>query len=147
MKKTLLTFSLLMASFLFSQDVNPPTVNKPSANNKILVDQLIESTDFENYFMAYCKRKIEQAAKNKNWDNSKKQKIISSVDFKLYKDTIYNAFSFDSDEDLKSMVDLFKKINKDRNYSMSKLFPFDALMQYNLEGYVETVIDEKYIKQ
>jgi hypothetical protein len=143
MKNILTILSFFLFSFIWAQEVSPPSTSQPSVNKKIHIDELIKITEFENYFNDYCKRKIEEIAKKKNWDDEKKQKVVNSINFNFYKNSIYNAFSFDSEENLKSIVELFKKINKDRNYSMSKLFPFDALMQYNLEGYIETVIDEK----
>lgn len=146
MKYLLISF-LLCATFLSkAQELNPPPIQSSGSNTKSgIIDKIIAATDFEQYFTQYCKQKINQKAKEDSWDRDKTNKVIQSIDFKFYKPSIYNAFAFDSEENLIEMLELFKKLNVNRQHSMSKLFPFDALMQYNLEGYVRMVIDGKYV--
>ncbi|KQM30434.1 hypothetical protein [Chryseobacterium sp. Leaf201] len=147
MKHLFFYFFLCAASLFEAQETIPPPIKASSSHTKsIIIDKIIIATDFENYFTEYCKRKINQKANEDSWDKNKTNKIIQSVNFKFYKPSIYNAFAFDSEENLKEIFELFKKINTNRQHSMSKLFPFDALLQYNLEGYVKMVIDGKYIE-
>ncbi|MDY0931653.1 hypothetical protein [Chryseobacterium sp. CFBP8996] len=147
MKQIFLFFVLCTFSLFKAQDLTspPPTVSNTIKNNRI-IDEIIKVTEFENYFVQYCERKIKMEATKAVWDEKKTKRIIQSVNFKFYKPSIYNAFSFDSEKNLTDILELFKKVNQNRDHSMSKLFPFDALLQYNLEGYVQMVIDEKYIE-
>ncbi|MGH1518678.1 hypothetical protein [Chryseobacterium sp. JK1] len=146
MKKLFFYFLLCLVSLVHAQEVSPPSI-KPSNTNAVIVDEIIKITDFENYFTEYCKRKINQKAKEGAWEKNKTNRIIQSVNFKYYKPSIYNAFAFDTEENLKETLELFKRLNENRQHSMSKIFPFDALLQYNLEGYVQMVIDGKYIEK
>ncbi|MGE8431247.1 MULTISPECIES: hypothetical protein [Chryseobacterium] len=148
MKHLFFYFFLCTVSLFKAQEISPPSIAASNSNTKsIIIDEIIKVTDFEKYFNEYCKRKINQKAKENSWDKNKTDKTIQSVDFKFYSPSIYNAFTFDSEENLKEILELFKKVNTNRQHSMSKLFPFDALMQYNLEGYVQMVIDGKYIEK
>ncbi|WP_265131037.1 hypothetical protein [Chryseobacterium oranimense] len=148
MKHLFFYFFLCAGSLVKAQEISPPPITASTSQTKsIIIDEIITVTDFENYFNEYCKRKIDQKAKEDSWDKNKTNKTIQSVDFKFYRPSIYNAFAFDNEENLKEILELFKKVNTNRQHSMSKLFPFDALMQYNLEGYVQMVIDGKYIEK
>ncbi len=148
MKHLFFYFFLCAVSLVKAQEISPPAITASNSHTKsIIIDEIIKVTDFENYFNEYCKRKINQKAKEDSWDKNKTNKTIQSVDFKFYQPSIYNAFAFDDEENLKEILELFKKVNTNRQHSMSKLFPFDALMQYNLEGYVQMVIDGKYIEK
>lgn len=147
MKQTFLFFVLCSFSLFEAQELAspPPTVSNTIKNNHI-IDEIIKVTEFEKYFIQYCETKIKMEATKAAWDEKKTNRIIQSVNFKFYKPSIYNAFSFDSEKNLTDILELFKKVNQNRDYSMSKIFPFDALLQYNLEGYLQMVIDEKYVE-
>ncbi|WP_131368609.1 hypothetical protein [Chryseobacterium soli] len=142
MKKIIVFFSLFAIS-LCSAQVAPPPPSMPTNENKILIDKLIKVTDFEDYFNNYCKKKIEQTAKENNWDDKKKQEIVNSVNFERFNATIYNAFARDSKENLEDMIVLFRKLNENHNSSMIKLIPINAMIQYSLEGFVERLVEEK----
>lgn len=146
MKQIFLLFVLCAFSLFKAQDLtSPPATVSNTIKNNSIIDEIIKVTEFENYFVQYCERKIKMEATKAVWDEKKTSKIIKSINFKFYRSSIYNAFAFDSEKDLKDILELFKKVNQNRQNSMSKLFPFDALLQYNLEGYVQMVIDGKYI--
>lgn len=144
MKNILLLLTFFATSFTFAQAPPPPSM--PTEDNKILIDELIKVTEFENYFNSYCKDKIEQAAKEKNWDDKKKQEIIESIDFKRFAtNTIYNNFARNTKEDLEEIISLIKKLNQKRNLSSTKLIVSNLLMQNNLEGYVKALLKGDYV--
>lgn len=144
MKKIIITFSLLVASFASAQ-VAPPPPSMPTKENETLINELIKVTEFENYFHSYCKNKVEQAAKENNWDDKKKQEIIKSIDFSQFTDTIYNNFARNTKEDLEETISLIKKLNQKRNLSSTKLVVSNLLMQNNLEGYVKALLKGDYV--
>ncbi len=142
MKKIILFLSLFSITIASAQ-LAPPPPSMPTADNKILIDELIKVTEFENYFNSYCKNRIELEAKNKNWDENKRNKIISSINYEKFTNTIYNVFSRDSKGELEEIITLFKKLNKKRNLLSTKLIISNLIMQENLEGYVGTLLNEK----
>ncbi len=145
MKNILIFFSILTIS-LVSGQLPPPPPSMPTADKAILIDELIKVTKFENYFNSYCKNKVEQKAKENNWDEKKKQEIIKSIRFETFaKNTIYNVFSRNTKEDLEETIILLKKLNQKRNLSSTKLIVSNLIMQENLEGYVKTLLNGDYL--
>lgn len=108
MKNILVIISLFVASFAFAQVALPPP-SMPTKENEVLINELIKVTEFENYFHSYCKNKVEQAAKENNWDDKKKLEIIKSINFERFKtNTIYNNFARNTKEDLEETIALLK---------------------------------------
>lgn len=142
MKNILYILFFCISSVLFAQSPPPPSI--PTVDNKILIDELITVTEFENYFNNYCKSKVEQTAKENNWDDKKKQEIINSIKFKYFADTIYNAFASDSVKNLQLTIRLFTELNATRS-TMTKLVPINPMIQYNIEGFVKSLLQGKYI--
>ncbi|BFO64688.1 hypothetical protein [Chryseobacterium sp. KCF3-3] len=143
MKKIIITFSLFIASFTFAQETAPPPPSMPTVENKIVIDNLIKTAGFEKYIYSYCLEKIEQAAKENNWNEKKTQEIIKSIHFNQFKDTIYNTFSLYSKEDLISLVKLFEKLN--HNKKNINLIPISDTIQHNLEGFATDLIKGDYL--
>ncbi|MFS4431772.1 hypothetical protein [Chryseobacterium sp. S90] len=147
MKKIIVLFSLCSISIIFAQ-VGPPPPSMPTKENEVLINELIKVTEFENYFYSYCKNKVEQVAKENNWDDKKKQEIIKSINFERFKtNTIYNNFARNTKEDLEEAITLLKKLNQKRNLSSTKLVVSNLMMQSNLEGYVKTLLRGDYISK
>ena len=143
MKKFLVILSFCISSLIIAQAPPPPSV--PTEDNKVLIDELIRVTEFENYFNNYCKTKVEQAAKENNWDEKKKHEISNSINFRYFKGSIYNSFSSDSKETLHNAVILFKNMNSTRKESVLKIVPINEMLQINLEGYVKSMLKGNYL--
>lgn len=140
MKKIIVLFSLFSISIISAQ-VGPPPPSMPTNENEILIDELIKVTEFENYFNSYCKNKVEQTAKENNWDDKKKQEIIESINFERFAtNTIYNNFARNTKEDLEEIINLIKKLNQKRNLPSTKLIVSNLMIQNNLEGYVRSLL-------
>lgn len=145
MKNILIFFSLFTISF-FSAQIGPPPPSMPTTNNAILIDELIKVTEFENYFNSYCKNKVEQKAKESNWDESKKREIIKSINFERFAtNTIYNNFARTSKKDLESTIQIFRMLNKKENLSSTKFIITNSLIQSNLDGYVKALLNGDYV--
>lgn len=143
MKNILLLLTFFVTSFALAQAPPPPSM--PTEHNKILINELIKVTDFENYFNNYCKNKVEQTAKENNWDYKKKQEIIKSIRFNEFTDNIYNNFARNTKEDLEEIITLIKKLNQKRNLSSTKLIVSNLMIQNNLEGYVKSLLRGDYL--
>lgn len=143
MKNILTILSLMIISLISAQAPPPPSM--PTNENKVLIDELIKVTEFENYFNSYCKNKVEQAAKENNWDDKKKQEIIKSIHFSQFTDNIYNNFARNTKEDLEETISLIKKLNQKRNLSSTKLIVSNFMIQNNLDGYVRSLLRGDYV--
>ncbi|WP_426279160.1 hypothetical protein ACN9MN_08020 [Chryseobacterium sp. S-02] len=143
MKNILLLLTFFVTSFALAQAPPPPSM--PTEDNKILIDELIKVTEFENYFNNYCKNKVEQTTKENNWDDKKKQEIIKSIRFSEFTDNIYNNFARNTKEDLEEIIILIKKLNQKRNLSSTKLIISNLMIQNNLEGYVKSLLRGDYL--
>ncbi len=145
MKKIIVLFSLFSISIISAQ-VGPPPPSMPTKENEVLINELIKVTEFENYFYSYCKNKVEQSAKENNWDDKKKQDIIKSIRFEGFAtNTIYNNFARNTKEDLEETISLIKKLNQKRNLSSTKLIVSNLMIQNNLEGYVKSLLKGDYL--
>ena len=76
MKNILITLFIFFASILSAQIAPPPPQVEIKPEKKILVDELIKTTNFQNYVYNYCKSIISQYAKQNKWDDKKTQNII-----------------------------------------------------------------------
>lgn len=127
---------------LFCQSGPPPAMAMPDGNNKILIDKIIETTKHEKYFIDYCTKKVNQYAIENNWINEKTIKTLNSINFEYYNSTIYNSYAFYSTEQLNSLLNSL--ILLDDNSSSSMILT-NSMMQSNLDLYIESVIEGKYI--
>ena len=139
MKRILIFLFLFVIHFSFAQ-ISPPAPSMPTESDRILIDELIKVSELENYFNNYCKYKIDQKAKEFNWSEQKREKVIESVNFEEYTNTIYNVFALNTKEDLENIIELIKKLNKKRNLPSSKLIITNLMMQKNLDGYIGTLL-------
>lgn len=145
MKNIVLLLTFFISSITFAQAPPPPST--PTEDNKVLIDELIRVTGYENYFNNYCKIKVEQVAKEERWEENKKQEIINSINFDSFNNTIYNVFARNTKHDLENTINLLKELNKKRNLESSKLVISNLMMQNNLEGYVRALLKGNYIRK
>ncbi|UMQ41178.1 hypothetical protein MKS83_17465 [Chryseobacterium sp. Y16C] len=145
MKNILFVLTFCISSFVIAQESAPPPPAEPTPENKILIDELIKVTEYENYFNNYCKNKVEQAAQEGNWNEKRKKEIIESIKFKYFNNAIYNAFASDSKENLNQAIVLFKNLNSQRSDHILKTVPMNAMLQFNLDGFVKSLLHGKYM--
>lgn len=142
MKKIIYLFLILISFKIYAQQ-SPPPVAKPTENNKVLIDELIKVTEYENFFKQYCLMKIRRVAYEQKWTEEYKKEVTESINFKYYIDTIYNAFSFTDKKDLIKMINFYKDINK--NAKFHKYVITNEMMANNLEGFADSLVKGKYI--
>ena len=142
MKKIIYLILILISTTIYSQQ-NPPAPAKPNSENKILIDELIKVTDYENFFNQYCLMKIRRVSYEQKWTEEFKKDVIESIKFKYYLDTIYNAFSFTDRNELQKMIDFYKEVNK--NAKNHKYVITNEMMANNLEGFADSLVKGKYI--
>ena len=138
MKNILFIVALLMSSFSYAQLPPPPQV-EISADKKILIDELIKVTNFENHVYNYCKNIVLEYSKQNGWDEKKTQQILDNSNFKYSNQIFYYTFKDDSNETIKSLIKSFEKINKKRNPD-EFLIPNNYQMQKDLVLFTIKVI-------
>ena len=142
MRKIILLSLLLSVLTIYGQQ-NPPPPAKPNSENKILIDDLIKVTEYENFFNQYCLMKIRRVSNEEKWTEKHKKDIIESIKFKYFSGTIYNAFSFTPNSELKEMIEFYRKINKTAKYH--KYIIANEMMMNNLEGFADSLVKGKYV--
>ena len=142
MKKLFYLFLILISIKIYSQQ-SPPPIAKPTSDNKVLIDELIKVTEYENFFTQYCLMKIRRVSYAEKWTEQYKKDVTESIKFKYYIDTIYNAFSFTDKNDLLKMIAFYKDVNK--NAKHHKYVITNEMMANNLEGFADSLVKGKYI--
>ncbi|NJK98958.1 MAG: hypothetical protein HC905_32235 [Bacteroidales bacterium] len=113
-------FKLLLVSLViittnykaFSQTLPPPPPPelRPTEENKQLIDQLLDASQFEFFFKEYCKNKIGQEGIVRKWTKEEMQLRYSKIDYADFKDDLYSWFARLPKEDLNDLIEIFKKI-------------------------------------
>lgn len=122
----------------------PPPMAMPSEANSILIDSLIKVTGHEQFFIEYCTKKVKEQAIIDKWPSFQTEKILKSIKFKYYDDTIYNSYADYSAEELRKLLEALKIINKKAN-SWTLFILTNNMMQSNLDVFVESLIQGKYV--
>lgn len=131
---TLITFLLIINSPVKSQSA--PAASQPGIENKILIDSLMSVSKYDEYFIQFCDRQIDNAAKSNKWtfEQTRTRKLNVNFDeFKKY--TIYNWFSTLSSQELSDLINVIGKLNSKNKYS-SFLITHSGV-QSNLELFVK----------
>ncbi len=138
MKLFILALFLLAVANVAAAQSAPaaPAAAMPNSGNAVLIDSLMTVSRYKEYFVTFCDRQIDKAAKAKNWnfDQTRERKLKVNFDaFKKY--TIYNWFSGLTRQELLELIAIVTKLNSKNPYS-SFLFTHEGV-QSNLELFVE----------
>jgi hypothetical protein len=140
-KLSILIFFLACCQSGWSQNGKPPAIQIAGGNQKILIDSLIKASKYETYFIKYCSDRIDEAAKDQQWTQSKIQSAKKLIDFDQFKNTFYNVFSFLSDSQIEDITRIMADLNKSKNNSFF-YFMTNSMIQNNLEMTVKNYINE-----
>lgn len=141
-------FSLTIACILIistgMSQTNPPPMSMPDKANSVLVDSLIRITNHEHFFIEYCSKKVTEHAATNNWPQSKTERILKSIKFKYYDDTIYNSYAWYSTAELRQLLDALLILNR-KSSKGTRLILTNSMMQSNLDLFVKGLIEGKYV--
>ena len=143
-----LTIFFLFVSLLnFAQ--SPPLPAVPKGNQITLIGEFIKVSNYEeslkkfgtNYL--YSKMFKYQNGKNvRVLTKEQAELIIRNFDFNLFKEnSIYNAFSFVSEENLKSLIEFYKSLNGKIDQS-GGLFINNNVIITNFTGYLNKEVEK-----
>ena len=144
MKNILLILFFFICPFVEAQLPPPPPEIEISSDKKLLVDELIKVTNFENYVYNYCNSIILQYAQQNKWDEKKTQQILEDSNFKYFNRVLYYTFKDDSTENLKNLITTFKKVNSKR-LPDQYLIPNNFDIQKELVLFIIDVVQGKYL--
>ncbi len=66
----------------------------PTQQNKIIVDKIVEATHYKTYVIDFCLTKINEASAKEGWNEQKAMEVTQSINYKNFRDAIYNVFRF-----------------------------------------------------
>lgn len=113
---SLILFFIAQHNCLAQVYEEPPKVALPSNENKLLIDKIIEATDYESYFNNYCSNYITKVAKKEKWSKERITKAKQMISISSFKYNIYNWSSGYSTSELKKYLELYEKDKKSKNF-------------------------------
>ena len=149
MKKLSLLLFIFFIFFSFAQE-SPPPVAMPKENQEKLIDELINVSDYKEALMNYSRVYFwgEQYKNGKrNYGNEEIDEVLKKFDFeKFKKNSIYNSFSFISEQRLKNLIEFYKKnggLIDDKNNLILITASISHNLQYQLNSEMEKLLKEK----
>lgn len=129
--------------FIFSSVVcfgqeEPPRIAMPKKENKILIDKVIEATNYKNYFRNYCINQIYLANEKEKFSEAKIDRILENINFDSFKFTIYNLFAKYSDSELNALIEKYK--TNPEESKIQNLIVGSEMVQTNLKNYAKELI-------
>lgn len=141
-KQTFLALLLfvIIPTFCFSQTA-APKVAMPTQQNKIIIDKIIEVAHYKNYVIDFCLATINEAASAEKWNDQKTVETTESINFKNFKDAVYNMFAFYNEIELETLL---KTYQKDTTYQTTNVMIANDALGFNLEIFANDVVRGKY---
>lgn len=116
-------------------------VPMPTQQNTIIINKIIDAANYKTYFIDYCLTKINETATKEKWNEQKTMEITESIDFKNFKDAVYNMFAFHDEVELETLL---KAYQKESIYQTSNIMTTNKALSTNLDIYARDVVSGKY---
>jgi hypothetical protein len=117
-------------------------VQMPTQQNAIIINEIIETTNYKTFFVDYCLNKINETASKEKWDEQKTIAITETINFRNFRDAVYNLFAFHDEIELETLL---KKYQKDKIYQTSNIMTTNKALNINLDIYARDIVKGKYI--
>ncbi|WP_316633286.1 hypothetical protein [uncultured Flavobacterium sp.] len=134
---------VFIPSFCVSQTA-APKVAMPSQQNKIIIDKIVEAAHYKNYVIDFCLVTINEAASAEKWNDQKTLETTESINYKNFRDAVYNMFAFYDEIELETLL---KKYQKNTAYQTTNAMTTNDALAYNLEIFANDVVRGKYISK
>ncbi len=149
MKNSSLLFFLFFSFLSFAQESPPPSA-MPKGSQEKLIDELINVSNYKEALMNYSRVYFwgEQYKNGKrNYGNELIDEVLDKFDFENFKkNTIYNSYSFVSEQKLKNLITFYKKnggLIDDKNNFILITASISHNLQYQLNSEMEKLLKEK----
>jgi hypothetical protein len=138
----LILLLLILAPYIgISQTYSTP-VQMPTQQNAIIVNEIIEATHYKTYFVDYCLNKINETAFKEKWNEQKTMEITETINFRNFRDAVYNLFAFHDEIELETLL---KTYQKDKIYQTTNIMTTNKALNTNLDIYARDIVRGKYI--
>ncbi|WP_163400616.1 hypothetical protein [Flavobacterium fluviatile] len=117
-------------------------VQMPTQQNAIIINEIVEAANYKTFFVDYCLNKISETALKEKWDEQKTIAITETVNFRNFRDAVYNMFAFHDEIELETLL---KKYQNDKIYQTSNIMTANKALNINLEIYAKDIVQGKYI--
>ncbi|WP_456313640.1 hypothetical protein [Pseudomonas shirazensis] len=114
----------------------------PSQQNTIIVNKIIDVTNYKTYFVDYCLTKINETAYKEKWNEQKTVQITETVNFKNFRDAVYNMFAFYNEVELETLL---KEYQKNTAYQTTNAMTTNKVLLNNLDIYAKDVVTGMYL--
>lgn len=144
MKKNYFLF-LVLLMFVPAICISQTSVAKapmPTQQNTIIVNKIIDVTNYKTYFVDYCLTKINETANKEKWNEQKTVQITETVNFKNFRDAVYNMFAFYNEVELETLL---KEYQKNTAYQTTNAMTTNKVLINNLDIYAKDVVEGKYL--
>jgi hypothetical protein len=136
-----LVLSIFIPSVCTSQ-TSAAKAPMPSQQNTIIVNKIIEATNYKTYFVDYCLSKVNETASKENWNDQKTMQVTETINFKNFRDAVYNMFAFYNEVELETLL---KAYEKDSAYQSTNVMTTNKVLLNNLDIYARDVVMGKYL--
>ncbi|RZJ50524.1 MAG: hypothetical protein EOO44_16220 [Flavobacterium sp.] len=136
---------LMLLMFIPSVCISQTSAAKapmPSQQNTIIVNKIIEATNYKTYFVDYCLSKVNETASKENWNDERTMRITETINFKNFRDAVYNMFAFYNEVELETLL---KAYEKDSGYQTTNAMTTNKVLLNNLDIYAKDVVTGKYL--
>ncbi|SHG72209.1 hypothetical protein [Flavobacterium defluvii] len=116
----------------------------PSQQNKIIIDKIVEAAHYKNYVIDYCVSKINEASEKEGWNEQKAMEITESINYKNFRDAIYNLFVVYDEVELETLL---KAYEKDTAYQTQNIMTTSKVLSNNLKIFANDIVLGKYISK
>ena len=121
---------------------NSTPVQMPTQQNAIIVNQIIEAANYKTFFVDYCLNKINETANKEKWNEQKTKEITETINFRNFRDAVYNLFAFHDEIELETLL---KTYQKDSVYQTTNIMTTNKALNTNLDIYARDIVKGKYL--
>ncbi|MCD9576850.1 hypothetical protein [Flavobacterium soyae] len=137
-------FLCLFIPTISISQVNPPPPAMPTQQNKIIVDKIIEAAHYKTYVIDFCLAKINEASAKEGWNEQKAMEITESINYKNFRDAVYNLFVVYDEVELETLL---KAYEKDTAYQTQNIMTTSKVLTNNLNIFANDIVKGKYISK
>lgn len=134
----------LFISFNCLSQTNTQAPAMPSQQNKIIIDKIVEATHYKTYVIDFCVSKINEASAKEGWNEQKSMEITQSINYKNFRDAIYNSFVVFDEVELETLLNAYEK---DTAYQTMNVMTNNKVLINNLNIFASDIVKGKYISK
>lgn len=139
--------TVLLCLFISSKSLsqnNPPAPAMPSQQKRIIIDKIVEAAHYKNYVIDFCLSKINATSAKEGWNDQKTMEISQSINYKNFRDAIYNSFVVFDEVELETLL---KAYEKDTAYQSKNVMTNNKVLINNLNIFAADIVKGKYISK